>query len=203
MKGGSNPNNSGSNPNNSGSNDNSSSSIKKKSNMWEYILDVMSIVLLIVKIIFLIPLAGLIFYVISTILTLVKYILLKFILKGAKMIYKAKRLKFLFVDMPVNPITIIFGIGYLLVGVILFFLAFIISLFIGPLLRLFNYLLIITPLADKPAYGPAAANKSINAAAENNAGEASNAGSDNNAGSGSNAGNNTEAAANVKSNDGQ
>ncbi len=187
----------GSNTNNSASNDNSSSSTKKKSNMWEYILDVMSIVLLIVKIIFLIPLAGLIFYVISTILTLVKYILLKFMLKGAIMIYKAKRLKFLFIDMPVNPITIIFGIGYLLVGVILlFFLAFIISLFIGPLLRLFNYLLIITPLADKPSYGPAAANKSINAAIENNAA------SEVNAGSGANAGNNIEAAVNVKPNDG-
>ena len=150
---------------------NSSPPIEKKTNMWEYILDVMSIVLLIVKFIFIIPLAGLIFYVISTILTLVKYILLKYILKGAKMIYNAKKLKFLFISMPINPITILFGIGYLLTGVILlFFLIFIISLFIGPLLRVFNYLLIITPLADKPSYGPAAANKSINAAPENNAG---------------------------------
>lgn len=136
---------------------------KKNSKFKEYFLDIMSILLLVFKLIFLFPFASFIIYVLFQLLSLIKHILLSYIFKGAKMIFKAKALDLLLFKIPKNPITILFGVGYMLAGVlILCCLLFIICILLGPLLRLFNYLLIISPYADKPAYGPGSILKNSN-----------------------------------------
>ena len=147
---------------------------KDSAKFKEYFLDIMSILLLIFKLIFLFPFATFIIYVLFQLLSLIKNILISYIFKGAKMIFKAKALDLLLFKIPKNPITILFGLGYMLAGVlILCCLLFIICILLGPLLRLFNFLLIISPYADKPAYGPGSIYKSntnanANANANNN-----------------------------------